>query len=87
MTSEQKYFLSKGAYRRISVDQHCAARRWAQRREGRWIADRILNWDGTLLPYSSNLYVGRLFVRPIKAWRGQWSADVIKHGFAKEVAR
>lgn len=84
LTSEQRAFLLKGTHRRISITEHVRARRWAQRREGRWIADQVLDWDGHLLPRSSMLYIGRIFVRPLEKVRGQWSRAVINNGFSKE---
>lgn len=66
LTEEQKLFLAKGTHIQISISQHgMDCRRAARSDRGKWPLDSILNWDGSLLPMSANLYMGRVYVREI----------------------
>lgn len=67
MTKEQAEFLAKGTHVAITVKEHVKAWRRANKRDGDWPEDSVLNWDGTLLPVSSSLYIGRIYVRRVAA--------------------
>lgn len=63
LTLKQKKFLEQGSHRKITISEHLKMRLRAERLDRDWPDDSVLNWDGTLLPMCSGLYIGRIFVR------------------------
>lgn len=68
LTQAQQAFLATGTHVAISIAEHSKMLRRALRFDRDWPEDSILNWDGTLLPMSSALYIGRIYVR-LAGWK------------------